>query len=227
MLSLLTSMSVDFVLRWVNETVAQLPQRSPLTVNPDVTVSAAIDIMKREGFDQIPVVSHEGCGVFVMFFVLFCSIVIAMQHCAGYDHREQADVQPHPQQVQDNGHRGEAGVQAVQEGVFVEASMHISTHTMHVRWTLRPSSAMSRACLTRTISCSSQRRSAAVCSLCSLRNLKSEVDVGRRLGCRPDCGEDNDFLHCYAHRSAQLHHQQARQVLRAHHTSLLHESKNK
>jgi len=45
---------------WVNLTVAQLPQRTPLTVLPDLTVSAAVDIMQKEGFDQIPVVTTNG-----------------------------------------------------------------------------------------------------------------------------------------------------------------------
>ncbi len=46
--------------RWVHQTVGQLPQRTPLTVLPDVTVSTAVEILKREGFDQIPVVNHDG-----------------------------------------------------------------------------------------------------------------------------------------------------------------------
>ena len=47
---------------WTHQTVAQLPQRTPLTVYPDVSINTAVEIMKREGFDQIPVVSQQGCA---------------------------------------------------------------------------------------------------------------------------------------------------------------------
>jgi len=45
---------------WFNLPVSQLPQKAPFTVNPDVPVSTAVDIMQREGIDQIPVISASG-----------------------------------------------------------------------------------------------------------------------------------------------------------------------
>lgn len=45
---------------WTNLPVTQLPQRSPMTVTVDVAVSTAVDIMKAEGFDQMPVVNAHG-----------------------------------------------------------------------------------------------------------------------------------------------------------------------
>ena len=41
-------------------TVAQLPQKNPLTVSPDLDIATAIKIMEKEGFDQIPVVDASG-----------------------------------------------------------------------------------------------------------------------------------------------------------------------
>ncbi|CAG7832412.1 unnamed protein product [Allacma fusca] len=45
---------------WWNTSVSQLKLQAPLTVSPTVTVQEAIDIMKKKGFDQMPVVDNEG-----------------------------------------------------------------------------------------------------------------------------------------------------------------------
>lgn len=46
--------------RWWNVKVNQLPLLAPVTVNPHITCQDAIDIMDREGFDQLPVVDESG-----------------------------------------------------------------------------------------------------------------------------------------------------------------------
>ncbi|XP_035703243.1 cystathionine beta-synthase isoform X2 [Folsomia candida] len=45
---------------WWDTPVSSLHLASPLTVLPDVPVQEAIDIMKRKGFDQMPVVDKDG-----------------------------------------------------------------------------------------------------------------------------------------------------------------------
>ena len=45
---------------WWNTSVSTLKLDAPLTVLPNVTVQEAIDIMKRKGFDQMPVVDKDG-----------------------------------------------------------------------------------------------------------------------------------------------------------------------
>jgi len=45
---------------WWNTTVSYLKLQAPLTVLPEVKVQDAIDIMKRKGFDQMPVVDRRG-----------------------------------------------------------------------------------------------------------------------------------------------------------------------
>lgn len=45
---------------WWDTPVSSLNLEAPLTVFPDVTVQEAIDIMKRKGFDQMPVVDKDG-----------------------------------------------------------------------------------------------------------------------------------------------------------------------
>jgi cystathionine beta-synthase len=45
---------------WWNVKVNQLPLLAPVTVNPHITCQDAIDIMDREGFDQLPVVNESG-----------------------------------------------------------------------------------------------------------------------------------------------------------------------
>jgi len=44
---------------WSNNTVAELKLATPYTITPNVTVQQAIDILRNEGFDQLPVVSDD------------------------------------------------------------------------------------------------------------------------------------------------------------------------
>ena len=46
--------------RWGQLRVSVLKVTTPMTVLPEVTVQDAIDIMNREGFDQLPVVEDTG-----------------------------------------------------------------------------------------------------------------------------------------------------------------------
>ena len=46
--------------RWTPLPVTSLPQKFPLTVLPSVTCGETIDILHREGFDQMPVVGEDG-----------------------------------------------------------------------------------------------------------------------------------------------------------------------
>ncbi len=45
---------------WWDTTVASLRLEAPLTILPEVTVQEAIDLMKRKGFDQMPVIDGNG-----------------------------------------------------------------------------------------------------------------------------------------------------------------------
>lgn len=45
---------------WWDTTVASLRLEAPLTILPEVSVQEAIDLMKRKGFDQMPVVDGNG-----------------------------------------------------------------------------------------------------------------------------------------------------------------------
>eukprot|EP00118_Oscarella_pearsei_P024586 m.306360 g.306360 ORF g.306360 m.306360 type:complete len:534 (+) comp41184_c0_seq1:70-1671(+) len=45
---------------WWAKTVTDLKLNTPLTVLPDVTCSESIEILKKEGYDQLPVVSDSG-----------------------------------------------------------------------------------------------------------------------------------------------------------------------
>jgi len=45
---------------WADEKVSSLDLSAPLTILPTVTVEQAIDIMVREGFDQLPVITESG-----------------------------------------------------------------------------------------------------------------------------------------------------------------------
>jgi cystathionine beta-synthase len=45
---------------WFNLRVSQMPLAAPLTVHPRVTCHDAIEIMKKEGFDQLPVIDDGG-----------------------------------------------------------------------------------------------------------------------------------------------------------------------
>ena len=46
--------------RWGQLRVSVLKVSTPMTVLPEVTIQDAIDIMHREGFDQLPVVDKSG-----------------------------------------------------------------------------------------------------------------------------------------------------------------------
>jgi len=45
---------------WENEKVSSLELSAPLTILPSVSVESAIDIMSKEGFDQLPVIQATG-----------------------------------------------------------------------------------------------------------------------------------------------------------------------
>jgi len=45
---------------WTSHTVASLKLNSPVTVSPDVNVADCIALLKREGYDQLPVVDSSG-----------------------------------------------------------------------------------------------------------------------------------------------------------------------
>eukprot|EP00055_Hartaetosiga_balthica_P018515 m.134658 g.134658 ORF g.134658 m.134658 type:complete len:530 (+) comp9662_c0_seq1:65-1654(+) len=45
---------------WTNLPVSSIPQKTPVTINPDVSCEEAIKILKAEGFDQMPVVDAAG-----------------------------------------------------------------------------------------------------------------------------------------------------------------------
>ncbi|KAK3605456.1 hypothetical protein CHS0354_001426 [Potamilus streckersoni] len=45
---------------WSNLHVSALELRAPLTVTPNVTIQETLEILNKEGFDQVPVVDEEG-----------------------------------------------------------------------------------------------------------------------------------------------------------------------
>lgn len=45
---------------WSNLKVSSLNLQAPLSISPCVTCQEAIDIMKKEGFDQLPVIDNAG-----------------------------------------------------------------------------------------------------------------------------------------------------------------------
>lgn len=45
---------------WSNIKVSALNLQAPLSITPSMTCQAAVDIMKKEGFDQLPVIDNEG-----------------------------------------------------------------------------------------------------------------------------------------------------------------------
>lgn len=47
-------------IRWSKLKVSSLGLEAPLTVLPNVSCQEAVDIMKKEGFDQLPVVDAGG-----------------------------------------------------------------------------------------------------------------------------------------------------------------------
>ena len=53
--------------RWSNVKVSALDLQAPLSIAPSVTCQEAIDVMKKEGFDQLPVVDNQGYESFIYF----------------------------------------------------------------------------------------------------------------------------------------------------------------
>ena len=45
---------------WEKEKVSSLELSAPLSILPTVSVEHAIDIMSKEGYDQLPVIQHTG-----------------------------------------------------------------------------------------------------------------------------------------------------------------------
>lgn len=57
----LTNNSIsDVGSRWCNLNVSALKLQSPLTVTPNVTIQETLELLNREGFDQVPVVNMDG-----------------------------------------------------------------------------------------------------------------------------------------------------------------------
>lgn len=46
--------------RWMGLQVNCLNLKAPLTVHPDVTIQETLNLLNREGFDQLPVVDESG-----------------------------------------------------------------------------------------------------------------------------------------------------------------------
>ncbi|CAM9479080.1 unnamed protein product, partial [Hapterophycus canaliculatus] len=44
---------------WAKKKVSELALQTPLTVTPSVTIQEAIDILKKQGYDMVPVVSED------------------------------------------------------------------------------------------------------------------------------------------------------------------------
>jgi cystathionine beta-synthase len=44
---------------WAKKSVSELPLQEPVTITPDVTCKEAVDILKKEGFDNLPVVADD------------------------------------------------------------------------------------------------------------------------------------------------------------------------
>ena len=45
---------------WADQKVSSLDLSAPLSILPSVTVEQAVDIMVKEGFDQLPVITESG-----------------------------------------------------------------------------------------------------------------------------------------------------------------------
>ena len=45
---------------WADQKVSSLELSAPLSILPSVTVEQAVDIMVKEGFDQLPVITESG-----------------------------------------------------------------------------------------------------------------------------------------------------------------------
>ena len=52
--------SLMFLFRWCDEKVSSLELSAPLTITPTLTVEQTIEIMNKEGYDQLPVVDSTG-----------------------------------------------------------------------------------------------------------------------------------------------------------------------
>ncbi len=46
--------------RWYDEKVSSLDICAPLTINPQLSVEQTIEIMLKEGYDQLPVINESG-----------------------------------------------------------------------------------------------------------------------------------------------------------------------
>jgi cystathionine beta-synthase len=51
---------------WAKKTVSELPLQAPVTITVDVSCKEAINILKKEGFDNLPVVSEDNSIVGVV-----------------------------------------------------------------------------------------------------------------------------------------------------------------
>jgi CBS domain-containing protein len=65
--------------RWWNQPVSALKLKTPITVNPNVTVQDALQLLKNEGFDQIPV-TDAGFVIFCIDLVCHEFLGIAIRH---------------------------------------------------------------------------------------------------------------------------------------------------
>ncbi len=52
--------------KWHGATVADLHLSTPITISPNDTLEKAIDIMRRRGFDQLPVVNGSKKYVLIL-----------------------------------------------------------------------------------------------------------------------------------------------------------------
>ncbi|GLE07827.1 hypothetical protein PINS_up023420 [Pythium insidiosum] len=51
---------------WAKKTVSELPLQAPVTISPELTCKDAVDILKKEGFDNLPVVADDNSIVGVV-----------------------------------------------------------------------------------------------------------------------------------------------------------------
>lgn len=51
---------------WARKTVSELPLQAPVTITPDVSCKEAVDILRSEGFDNLPVVADDNSIVGVV-----------------------------------------------------------------------------------------------------------------------------------------------------------------
>ena len=60
--------------RWWNLRVSSLNLNAPLTVSPDVSIQETINLLSKEGFDQVPVMDADGWVINGMDYVLVNSV---------------------------------------------------------------------------------------------------------------------------------------------------------